>query len=43
VSGGALLYVVYGAFVVWGFVVWLKVSRTEPIPVPVPAAEEVAG
>jgi len=39
----ALLYVVYGAFVVWGFVVWLKVSRTEPIPAPVPAAEEVAG
>ncbi len=25
----AILYLVYGAFVVWGFVVWLRVSRQE--------------
>ena len=25
----AILFVFYGALVVWGFVVWLKASRTE--------------
>lgn len=37
----ALLHVIYGCFVIWGFAVWLKVSRTEsgtrPVPVTVPA------
>ena len=27
----AVLYLVYGAFVLWGFVVWLKVQRREQI------------
>jgi nicotinamide mononucleotide transporter len=26
----AILYAIYGAFVVWGFVVWLRVARAEP-------------
>jgi nicotinamide mononucleotide transporter len=50
----AVLYVVYGCFVIWGFAVWLEVSRSEsgvrPMPataeaaatVPVPATVEVA-
>jgi nicotinamide mononucleotide transporter len=25
----AVLYGVYGLFVIWGFVTWLKVARTE--------------
>jgi nicotinamide mononucleotide transporter len=33
-----VLYVVYGALVVYGFVVWLKASATESQPTP----EEVA-
>ena len=38
----AILYAVYGGFVVWGFVVWLRISRTVRLPgsgdpVPVPA------
>jgi nicotinamide mononucleotide transporter len=33
-----VLYVVYGALVVWGFVVWLRASRAEqPDPVEVAA------
>jgi nicotinamide mononucleotide transporter len=28
----AVLFVVYGALVVWGFVVWLRASRTEAAP-----------
>jgi nicotinamide mononucleotide transporter len=28
----AILFVVYGALVIWGFVVWLKASRTERDP-----------
>ncbi len=32
----AALYAVYGAFVIWGFVVWLKVARLEPTPEPQP-------
>ena len=36
----AVLYVVYGGFVIWGFVVWWKVSRSEPAPAPV---DRVAG
>jgi nicotinamide mononucleotide transporter len=27
----AILFVVYGALVVWGFVVWLRASRVEPL------------
>ncbi|GIF16235.1 nicotinamide mononucleotide transporter family protein [Actinoplanes teichomyceticus] len=37
----AVLYAVYAGFVIWGFVVWLRISRTErprgsgePLPVP---------
>jgi nicotinamide mononucleotide transporter len=37
----ALLYVVYGGFVIWGFAVWLKVSRVPPARTPV-AAQGVA-
>jgi nicotinamide mononucleotide transporter len=33
----AILYVVYGALVIWGFVVWLRASRAERDP----ALEEV--
>ena len=29
----AVLYAVYGAFVVWGFVTWLRIARTEAEPV----------
>ncbi len=40
----ALLYCVYGAFVIWGFVVWLRVARAAEHPAPVAAlAQEVAG
>jgi len=28
----AAMFVVYGAFVIWGFAVWLKVSREERLP-----------
>jgi nicotinamide mononucleotide transporter len=28
----AILYVVYGGLVIWGFVVWLRASRTEQDP-----------
>ncbi|XVU23515.1 nicotinamide mononucleotide transporter family protein [Actinoplanes sp. CA-054009] len=31
----AVLYAVYAAFVIWGFVVWLRLTRTEPHPTPV--------
>ena len=37
----AVLYLVYGAFVVWGFVVWVRVSRTEQA-VADPSYQEVA-
>ena len=37
----AVLYLVYGAFVVWGFVVWVRVSRTEQA-VGDPSYQEVA-
>jgi nicotinamide mononucleotide transporter len=38
----ATLYVVYGAFVVWGFTVWLHTSRTvRPSGAGVPTPEEV--
>jgi nicotinamide mononucleotide transporter len=38
----ATLYMVYGAFVVWGFTVWLRTTRTTPqAPSGVPIAEEV--
>ena len=37
----AVLYLVYGAFVVWGFVVWVRVSRTERA-VGDPSYQEVA-
>jgi nicotinamide mononucleotide transporter len=39
----AVLYGVYGAFVVWGFVAWLKVSRleVEPIGAAAPRPDEV--
>ena len=38
----AVLYAVYAGFVIWGFVVWLRISRaespeSEPEPVPLPA------
>jgi nicotinamide mononucleotide transporter len=36
----AVLYIVYGAFVVWGFFVWSKVSRTSASPRD-PSYEEV--
>jgi len=36
----AALYAVYGAFVVWGFVVWLRVARTTTLTEP--AMETVA-
>ena len=38
----AVLYGVYGAFVIWGFFVWLRVSREERIGVADPAVEAVA-
>jgi nicotinamide mononucleotide transporter len=39
----AVLYLVYGAFVIWGFTVWLRVSRAgaSSAPSPVPTPEEV--
>ena len=37
----AVLYLVYGAFVVWGFVVWVRVSRAEQT-VTDPSYQEVA-
>jgi nicotinamide mononucleotide transporter len=36
----AVLYIVYGAFVIWGFTVWLKVSRAVEPFAPAPAPEE---
>jgi nicotinamide mononucleotide transporter len=33
----AVLYGVYGAFVVWGFVAWLRIARTESASLAVPA------
>ena len=30
----AVLFVVYGGLVAWGFAVWLRASRSEPTPVP---------
>ena len=30
----AVLFVVYGALVVWGFLVWLKASKVESTPEP---------
>jgi nicotinamide mononucleotide transporter len=39
----ALLYAVYAAFVIWGFVVWLRLSRAErPLGVDDPAMQTVA-
>ncbi|WP_306209856.1 nicotinamide mononucleotide transporter family protein [Actinoplanes sp. RD1] len=39
----AVLYAVYAAFVIWGFVVWLRLSRTTPPPrLDSPAMETVA-
>jgi nicotinamide mononucleotide transporter len=39
----AILYAVYAAFVIWGFVVWLGISRATPPPrVDDPAIEAVA-
>ena len=36
----ATLYAVYAGFVLWGFVVWLRVSRAESVPAgPAPAPE----
>ena len=37
----AVLYTVYGAFVIWGFTVWLRATRTEYAVMDVPTAEEV--
>jgi nicotinamide mononucleotide transporter len=37
----AVLYLIYGGFVVWGFTVWLKVSRQAQTDSPVPTPEEV--
>jgi nicotinamide mononucleotide transporter len=37
------MYGIYGAFVIWGFVVWLKISKVEgPRGVADPAMETVA-
>jgi nicotinamide mononucleotide transporter len=30
----AVLYAVYAGFVVWGFVVWLRIARTERVAAP---------
>lgn len=39
----AILYAVYAAFVIWGFVVWLRLSRVAPPPrLDSPALETVA-
>jgi nicotinamide mononucleotide transporter len=37
----AVLYLIYGGFVIWGFAVWLRVSRQPQTPVPVRTPEEV--
>jgi nicotinamide mononucleotide transporter len=37
----ATLYVVYGAFVLWGFTVWLRTARAVPAAIGVPTPEEV--
>ena len=37
-----LLYVVYGAFCIWGFVTWLRVKSKEPVSPSSPAVEAVA-
>jgi nicotinamide mononucleotide transporter len=37
----ATLYAIYGAFVIWGFVVWLRVAR-EPAPAPAVAVQQAA-
>jgi nicotinamide mononucleotide transporter len=37
----AVLYLVYGGFVVWGFLVWLRASREERATPGVPTPEEV--
>jgi nicotinamide mononucleotide transporter len=37
----AVLYTVYGAFVIWGFTVWLRATRTERVVLGVPTPEEV--
>ena len=40
----AILYVVYGGLVIWGFVVWLRASRTEnPASVELSRDHETAG
>jgi nicotinamide mononucleotide transporter len=33
----AVLYGVYGAFVIWGFVAWLRIARAESANLAVPA------
>jgi nicotinamide mononucleotide transporter len=36
----AVLYAIYGAFVIWGFVVWRRVARAEAtatLPAPTPS------
>ena len=38
----AVLYLVYGAFVLWGFFVWLKVQRTETAAADAPADVEAS-
>lgn len=38
----AVLYLVYGAFVLWGFFVWLKVQRTEAAAAGAPADAEAS-
>jgi nicotinamide mononucleotide transporter len=37
----ALLYVVYGAFCLWGLLTWLRLRRSEPSPVPDPTLETI--
>jgi nicotinamide mononucleotide transporter len=37
----ALLYVVYGAFCVWGFLAWLRLRRSTPAPAAGPALEAI--
>jgi nicotinamide mononucleotide transporter len=38
-----ILYAVYAAFVIWGFVVWLRISRATPAARPdTPSIEVVA-
>ena len=38
----AILYAVYAGFVIWGFIVWLGISRTAPQRLDGPAIETVA-